>query len=171
MNRLIFGNEGGYALVLAIILLGILMVAGVLVSNTSVTELGTVRNTIVYAQDVAAAESAAMSVVQILENEPTDSNNLRVETTSWNWLIPAGADENSSTYSSAWGTITAMSSLTSRVQKEGAVLRYRVLGWRPAPGGSLGTYAEMIQESVVKGVYYTPKDGFYTVEMGYRKRF
>lgn len=180
MNNRIYRSEDGYALIISLFLLAILMVAGVLISNTSVTDLGTVRGAVVYTQNAAAAESAAMTAVQLLENS-NDSvalDPLESGTGDLNWIIPAGMTEpaytveyGSGTY--GWAVIPAntISSLSSRALKDGAKIEYIVRGWNTTMGASLGTYTEMLRESVVKGVYYSPTDGVFTVEVGFKKRF
>lgn len=175
MNKTIYRAEEGYALVISLILLAILMIAGVLVSNTSVTDMGTVRNTVIYTQNAAAAESAAMSAVQMMENE-TDSGKLDPNVAvsdDYAWIINPDADEYSSSYSTKWVEFSSSdkSALSSRYSSSDIKIKYIVKGWRTTKGASLGTYTEMLRECVVKGVYESPKDGLLTVEVGFKKRF
>lgn len=182
LKEKIMGEEG-YAIVLAILMFAILMIAGVLSSNMTITDLGAVRNVIISSQNASAADSAAMMAVQFLENQK-DSTELDPATSAWAWLnsegeIPAGADENSSSYNGFWGDkdlsgnalSASLNKISPRFSKEGGKLRYRVIGWNATRGASLGGYSNTLKECVVRGVYYSPTSGIYSVEMGYKKRF
>lgn len=185
MKKNVFQDDGGYAVVLAIMLLATLMMGGVLLSNSSVTDLGVVKNTVVHSQNLAGAESAAMTAVQILEEE-TDKDTINpppgvvssLETSgSAEWLntyeninTPT-EDENCTTKDQYWKTIT-LNNLTSRMSSENAKLKFRAVRWRPSPGSSLGAYNETsLYECAIRGVYYSTKYGATSVEMGFKKRF
>lgn len=176
-------TEDGYAIVLAIMMLAILMIAGVLSSNTSITDLGAARNVIINTQNAAAADSAAMTAVQLLENQKM-VKDLDPKTSVWQWLnydgeIPAGEDENKSSFDSKWGDkdikgadLTAsLNKISPRFSSENGKLRYRAIGWSATRGASLGGYASTLKECYVRGVYFSPDSGIYSVEMGYKKRF
>ncbi len=190
MKKNVFQDDGGYAVVLAIMLLATLMMGGVLLSNSSVTDLGVVKNTVVHSQNLAVAESAAMTAVQIIEanNEreklfPTGSgfgaNDL--ETASEQWInvnkdIPdtSSTDENSSSYDKYWKImpLTTLGSIASRASSENAKVKYRLIGWGPAPNSSRGAHnSTLLQCANIRGVYYSSKYGATSVEMGFKKWF
>lgn len=180
MNNLLENNEEGYAIVLAIMMLGIMMLAGILTSNTAITDLSSVRNSILSAQNAAAADSVAMLAAQKLENE-NDKEQLYTSSTTWTWLdsfgtIPANADENSATYNGYWAeidssTLNKLDKLKGRLLSENAKLRYRVIGWTAAQGTSMGAYAPTLKESRIRAQYISQTGGIYSVEMGFKKRF
>lgn len=179
-------DEKGYALVLAIMLLGILMVSGVFISNSTVQDYDIVKNTVVYSQNFAAAESAAMTAVQALENQTNrtalDPTSSTLESGSEpDWLNVAGEvpdypnasnqDENSSSFAGKWKEVT-LPIISNRMAKENAKLKYRFIGWQPARGASLGAYNEnILQEGRIRGVYYSSVYGATSIELGYKKRF
>lgn len=179
MHKRIYEDENGYAIILAIMLLAILMVAGVMTSNTTLTDLDISRNTVIQAQNEAVAESAAMTCVQIIENT-NDKDKLDPElntNSDWAWLNFDGEldenDENLAENNGHWKEMpfTSFTKLQSRFDKENAKIRYRAVGWEAARGASLGLYSDTLKEGIVKGSYYTPSNGIVTVEMGYKKRF
>lgn len=176
-------NEEGYAIVLAILMLAILMVAGVLSSNSTITDLGAARSVIISSQNLAAADSAAMTAIQLIENQ-TNIDELDPDTSAWGWLnyegeIPTADDENASGYNAKWGDkdkngadlSASLNKVSSRFSSEGGKLKYRTVGWSSTRGASLGGYAATLKECYVRGVYYTPSKGIFSVEMGYKKRF
>lgn len=174
-------NESGYAIILALLMLAILMVAGILASNTSITDMSSVRNTIISSQNASAAESAAMTAVQVLENSK-DATQLDPATTTWLWMQDLTKTTDNYSDSTKWGyydltlatpkNISAyLNKISPRFGSEGATLRYRVIGWKATSGASLGGYADTLKESYIRGVYYSPSNGIYSVEMGYKKRF
>lgn len=181
MEKNILRDDDGYALIITIVLVGILMLAGVLLSNTVITDLGIVKNEIIYTQNLAAAESAAMTAVQTLETK-TNKEALDPATgtlekdDSDKWIntfteIPKDKDENCSDYATKWKSLT-LDKLASRLSFEKAKIKYRVMCWKPAQGTSLGAHNQSIlQEGRVRGVYSSAKYGATSVEMGYRKRF
>ena len=188
MKKNVFQDDGGYAIVLAIMLLATLMMGGVLLSNSSVTDLGVVKNTVVHSQNLAVAESAAMTAVQIIEanNEreklfPTGSGFYEndLETASEQWIninndIPDSADENSSTYDKYWKamSLSNLGSVSGRASIENAKVRYRLIGWKPAKGSSTGAQNQRnLHEATIRGVYYSAKYGAASVEMGFKKYF
>lgn len=175
-------NEDGYAIVLALMMLAILMVVGVLTSTSTVSDMSTVRNTIIASQNMAAAESAAMTAVQILENnKDAKLMDPLSPSTCWPWIQDISQKTDNYADMSKWGTTDQKTSpksiasyldkISSRFTKEGATLRYRVIGWKSTAGASLGSYNDTLKEAYVRGVYYSPSSGIYSVEMGYKKRF
>lgn len=162
-------SESGYVLVMAIMILAILMIAGIMSSNTSITDIGIARNTIIHSQNAYAAESAAMTGVQALENQG-DEEKLQPGYDSDDWI---NADPNDSKASSSdklekW----AYQSLDVTANRRGAINpRYRAIGWSHAAGASLGQYAPTLKECRVLGEYISDSYGIYRVELGYKKRF
>lgn len=162
-------SEAGYALVMAIMILAILMVAGLMSSNTSITDIGIARNTIIHSQNTSAAESAAMTAVQALENQ-TDEEQLKPSYKPDDWI---NADPNDSNASSSdkiekWA-YAAINMTTKRRGSDNP--RYRVVGWRIAQGTSLGLHGPTLREGRVIGEYVSDIYGLYRIELGYKKRF
>lgn len=175
MENRVIDDEKGYAIVLAIMILAALMIAGVMTSNTTITDLDISKNTVIKSQNEAVADSAAMACVQILENT-TDKDSLDPHANvTWKWLNYDGEVDDSAedTATDKWATIeyTKFPKLSSRLSNEGATIRYRAICWSPAQGASLGMYSDTLREGIVKGSYYTASKGTVTVEMGYKKRF
>lgn len=181
MNKNLVKDEDGYVLILTIIMLGILMISGVLLSNTTVIDSSIVKNSAVFSQNLAAAESAAMTAVQTLETK-SDKKSLDPGTSTLEslddakWIntfdeIPKNKDENCDEFKAKWKTIS-LDKLASRLSYEKALIKYRFMGWKPAQGTSLGAHNQTIlNEGIVRGVYCSSKFGSTSVEMGYRKRF
>lgn len=186
MNKNLLRDDGGYALYMTIVLIGVLMIGGVLLSNTTITDLAIVRNNIVYSQNLAAAESAAMTAIQTFEPfTEVDRNTINplpgaissLETSGVSeWIntyenITNPADENSTANEKYWKTMT-LDKLASRASAENAKIKYRAVKWQPAKGSPLGAHNEsIVYECAVRGAYYSPKYGATNVEMGYKKRF
>lgn len=162
-------SESGYAIVLAILLLAVLMVAGLMSSDSSIIDLGIVRNQVIYAQNSSAAESAAMVAVQLVENEANPDNLDPAKSTS-DYI---NADPDNSNYSAADKTpywISLPMDITTG-RGAGEAPRYRVIGWSQAKGASIGQHSDNLRECRVIGEYNSTQFGVYRVELGYKKRF
>lgn len=168
-------EDDGYALILAIMLLTILVISGTLVSNMSVTDLQAVRNLRSHSQNKAAAESAAMNAVQLIENED-NPDDLYASSSSWGWLNDKDITDdkyNEDPITNKWGILDSktLNVVEGRLSSENGQLRYRAIGWSVSRGTSLGAYEASLKEGKIRGVYYTPSTGIYSVEMGFKKRF
>ena len=65
----ILKNEEGSVIVIALLILVLLTIIGISGTNTTVTELGIVRNEAIYKQNFFRAEAAAVNAAQLLEDE------------------------------------------------------------------------------------------------------
>lgn len=165
LSRLAIKNEDGYVFVMTIMILAVLMLAGVLTSNSSITELSSVRNSIIHSQNTAAAESAAMVAVQLLENE-FDSDNLVVDSSNSSngtnsWIVGKNV-------ATGWAN-TPKVSLVSRGETN--KLQYRVVGWTVPTGSSIDMTKPSLKSCAVVGRYNSDKYGTVSIELGFLKKF
>lgn len=162
-------SESGYALVMAIMILAILMITGLMSSSTSITDIEIAKNTVIQSQNASAAESAAMTGVQGLENE-NDADKLQSFYNPDDWINADPNDpEASSTDKQAKWVYVNIDMTTKR--KDASRPRYRAIGWIAPRDTSVGMYAPSLKESRVVGEYDSSRYGIYRVEMGFKKRF
>jgi hypothetical protein len=161
-------NEEGSVIVLSILVLVILTVIGLATSRTSTTEMQIVRNDGTYLQRFYIAESGAVEMAQILENE-ANLANLQNHTPAWlnNYPMDDPVTYDDMRTIAPWDNTT---SIVSNLVPNNA-LETTVMDFGGAAGADLGMDGTILHEYAVIGLLDRDARGQHMIEIGYRKRF
>jgi hypothetical protein len=157
-------NEEGSVIILSILVLVILTIVGFSASRTSTTEMQIVRNDGTYQNRFYIAESGAVQVAQMLENE-TNLNNLRM-------FVPAylNRPEVDMLDVNNWDVSGPNPTAVASTLVPGGALEVGIM-YKKATG-SLGLENQTrLHELAVIGLLDRNSRGQYMVEIGYRKRY
>jgi hypothetical protein len=160
----IVDNEEGSVIILAILVLVILSIVGFSASRTATTEMQIVRNDGTYQNRFYIAESGAVQVAQMLENE-TNFNDLRLFVPAY--LNPSDVDMLDVTN---WDVTGADATAVASTLVPNGALEVAIMYQRAT--GSLGLeHQTRLHELAVIGLLDRNGRGQHMVEIGYRKRY
>ena len=171
----IINNEGGFVLVLSLMVLVVLTLLGISASRTSVTEVQIAGNDNMLKMDFYKAEAAAHEMAQRLENEE-NGDKLKAARTPYPWLSSSDVDtqteeEKLLAGGEEWEHKSAESELSDvdpHVDVEMAALDYGPVG------GDKATSLKMSESRVYffKLIGKTARgEREKMIEIGYKKRY
>jgi hypothetical protein len=163
-------NEEGSVIILSILVLVILSIVGFSASRTSTTEMQIVRNDGTYNKRFYIAESGAVQVAQMLEND-TNFDNLRFYVPAFlnRGNLDKGDPDMRDTTSWVVGGANA-TAVASTLVPNGA-LEVSIMHLKVAPGSAMGMENTQLHELAVIGLLDRDGRGQHMVEIGYRKRY
>jgi len=165
-HKILLNNEGGFVLVVAMVMMVLLTALGIFATNNSVMEIQIAGNERVYKRNFYKAESATFEAAQLLENEQ-ETEELRPTLTSKTWLKSDNVDY---TVPTNW---VSTNNLVSGIDDATGDLRLAAVGLGVVKGNK-GASLSMSGTTVYDFRLYgrsQEANGMSMIEIGYKKRF
>ena len=161
------GDENGFILISTLLIMVLLMLLGLAVTSSTITELNISSNDRDYKQNFYRAEGAAMETGQLLQNE-SDSEELRPNLTTQKWL--KGQTTIYSNPSTWYMATTPNNNRISTLDSSKASVREAAISLGVADGASMSMTEATVHQYHLYG-RSEERNSRVVIELGYRKKF